>query len=102
MTYKQPPPILRNLDNFPPGAFYSNPSPPPPSPKIRHNIQNQIKGQIREFLTISLGILGASLSKKYVIRLKKYQVKEKLNECFELMQNFFELVWIFNTTPFFN
>ena len=23
-----PPPILRNLDNFPPGAFYSNPPPP--------------------------------------------------------------------------
>ena len=76
MTYKQPSPILRNLDNFPPGAFYSTPSPPPPSPTIWHNIQNQIKGQIREFLTISLGTLGASLSKKYVIRLKNIRSKK--------------------------
>ena len=27
ITYKQPPPILRNLDNFPPGAFYSTQPP---------------------------------------------------------------------------
>ena len=27
---KTPPPIKRNLGNFPPGAFYSTPPPPPP------------------------------------------------------------------------
>ena len=30
MTQKHLSPILRNLDNFPPGVFYSTPSPPPP------------------------------------------------------------------------
>ena len=39
MTKKYPPPILRNLDNFPAGACYSNPPPNPqhpPPPTIRH------------------------------------------------------------------
>ena len=34
MTYKQPPSILRNLDNFPPGEFYSTST--PPTSTIRH------------------------------------------------------------------